>query len=99
MSKPNTYFVRKFDIQFSLYLFQAPSNSVETPPETLKKLVEEGKEQVSISPILYEELLHVQIPKAQKNSRAISLFALLDSASVKALRKMSLKSTPGRQRQ
>jgi len=66
MSKPNTYFVRKFDIQFSLYLFQAPSNSVETPPETLKKLVEEGKEQVSISPILYEELLHVQIPKAQK---------------------------------
>jgi len=49
----------------------------------------------SISPIFYTQLLCAQIPKAQKYSQAISLFALLGSGSVKAVRKMLVKSTPG----
>jgi hypothetical protein len=48
---------------------------------------------VSISSIFYEQLLLPQIPKAQKNSQAF--FALLGSASIKALSKMLVKLTPG----
>ena len=42
----------------------------------------------SISPTFYEQLLPTQIPKAQKkDSQVKQLFALLGSASIKAVRK------------
>jgi hypothetical protein len=43
--------------------------------------------QVSISPTFYEQLLHAQIPKAQKR--------LSGSALLKAARGMLMKLTPG----
>jgi hypothetical protein len=50
--------------------------------------------QGSISPMFYEQLLWVQIPKAQKLCQVISLFVLLGSAHVKATSKMLMKLTP-----
>jgi hypothetical protein len=45
----------------------------------------------SISPTFYVQLLHLQIPKAQKNSVKPSVFfALLGSARIKAVSKMLL---------
>ena len=41
----------------------------------------------SISPAFYEQLLCVQIPKAQKDSQLKQLFALLGSAGIKAAHK------------
>jgi len=46
---------------------------------------------VSILPTFYEKLLHTQIPKAKKFTQAVSIFAILGSACVKALRKMLVK--------
>ena len=43
-----------------------------------------NKYQGSISPSFYEQLLHPQIPKAQKDSQVKQLFAFLGSESVKA---------------
>jgi len=45
------------------------------------------KNQGSISPTFYEQLLRKQIPKAQKDSQVKQLFALSGSAGVKAARK------------
>jgi len=51
---------------------------------------------VSISTTIYEQLLHPQISKAQKNIDSLNVcFALLGSARVKAARKMLMKSTQG----
>ena len=41
-------------------------------------------DQVSIPPTFYEQLLHAQIPKVQKDSQVKQLFALLGPSSVKA---------------
>ena len=49
-----------------------------------------GSSQGSISPTFYEQLLHTQIPKEQKSC----LFALLESACVKAAQRMLVKLTP-----
>ena len=50
---------------------------------------------VPISSTFYAQLLRSQIPKAQKiQSSCQSLFLLLGSAQVKAVRKMLVKSTP-----
>jgi len=49
-----------------------------------------------ISATFYEQLLHAQIPKAQKKTDSMTVFfALLESAHIKAVRKMLVKSTPG----
>jgi hypothetical protein len=49
----------------------------------------------SISTTFYEQLLRIQIPKAQKNRVKPSVFfAFLGSAQVKAARKMFMKSNP-----
>ena len=46
---------------------------------------------------VYAQLLHVQIPKVQKDSKVKSVCsALLGSAHTKAARKMGMKLTPGR---
>jgi len=42
----------------------------------------------------YSQLSSVQFPKVQKYSPAISLFALLGSACIKAVLKILMKSTP-----
>ena len=42
---------------------------------------------MSISPTFYEQLLHAQSPKAQKDGQLKQLFAVLGSAWVKAARK------------
>ena len=47
------------------------------------RLIHQG----SISPTFYEQLLCVQIPKAQKDSQVKQLFALLGPAWVKAAHK------------
>jgi hypothetical protein len=47
--------------------------------------------QVSISSIFYEQLLHLHIPKVQKDSYVQQLFAHLGSACIN----MFMKSTPG----
>jgi hypothetical protein len=53
---------------------------------------------VAILPTFYVQLLHMQIPKAQKiQSSCQSLFALLGSAHIKAASKMLVKLTPGQQ--
>jgi len=45
---------------------------------------------------ILEAFLQTQIPRAQKNSQVVSLFALLGSAPVKAARRRTLmKLTPG----
>jgi len=52
--------------------------------------------QVSISPRFYEQLLHMQIPKAQKRLTTwLNFFVLLWSTHTKAAHKMLGKSTPG----
>jgi len=52
--------------------------------------------QVSISPIFYEKLLHVQIPKVQKiQSSHQHFFALLGSVHVKSALKILIKLTTG----
>jgi len=43
---------------------------------------------------LYRQLLGVQIPKAQKDSQAVSLFVLSGSASAKAAHRKLMKLTP-----
>jgi len=48
---------------------------------------------VSISSTFYAQLLRSQIPKAQKDRQAVSLFVLFGSARIKAVRKMFVKST------
>ncbi len=51
-------------------------------------------EQGSISVTFYEQLLHMQIQKAQKNTGDLTvIFALLESALVKAARKTLVKLT------
>ena len=50
----------------------------------------------SISPTFYVQLLPSLIPNAQKDSQIKQLFALLGYRSVKAARKMLMKSTPDR---
>jgi len=47
----------------------------------------------SISPTFFAQLLCVQIPKVQKYSQAISVFALLGFLQVKAEHKMLKKLT------
>jgi len=49
----------------------------------------------SISSTIFEQLLRVQIPKAQKDSQVISLFALLGYLCEKAAHKMLMKLTKG----
>ena len=49
----------------------------------------------SISPTFYVQLLHMQIPKAQKDSQFKQLFALLGSASKKAACKHVEEIGPG----
>jgi len=50
----------------------------------------------SISSTFNVQLLRAQIPKAQKDTvKLYVFFALLESAQVKALCKMLVKSTPG----
>ena len=44
-------------------------------------------DQGSISPTFYEQLLHLQIPKVQKDNQLKQLFALSGSACVKAVHK------------
>jgi len=52
--------------------------------------------QVPISAKFYEQLLHAQIPKAQKNSQVVSPFFVLSrSAHAKADSRMFGKLTPG----
>jgi len=54
------------------------------------------KVQVSISPIIYEELFSAQIPKVQKDMDDLTVFfAVVGSLSVKAACEMLLKTTPG----
>ena len=51
--------------------------------------------QESISSTFYEQLLREQTPKAQKKIvKSSSIFALLESACVKATRRMLVKLTP-----
>jgi len=54
-------------------------------------------DQGSISPTFYDQLLHVQIPKGQKDSQVISVIlgTLVGSARVKTAHKMLVKLTPG----
>jgi len=48
-----------------------------------------------ISPTFYEQLLHAQVPKAQKiQSSHQSFFALFGSVRVKSVRKMLVQSIP-----
>jgi len=50
----------------------------------------------SISPTFYEQLLHVQISKVQKNTDDLTvIFVLLRSELIKAARKMLVNLTPG----
>jgi len=53
---------------------------------------------VPILSTFYEKLFFPQIPKAQKYSQAVSLFAPLGSVSVKAAHKMLVKLTPSLQK-
>ena len=54
-----------------------------------------GVNQVSISPTFYQQLLRVQIPKAQKKTvKLSSFFALLGSSRVKAACRTLVKLTP-----
>ncbi len=50
-------------------------------------------DQGSISPTFYDQLLHVQIPKGQKDSQVISVIlgTLVGSARVKTTHKMLVK--------
>ncbi len=43
---------------------------------------------------VYEQLLRAPIPKVQNFSQVVSIFAPMQSASVKALHKMLIKLTP-----
>jgi len=45
--------------------------------------------------MFYEQFLQAQIPKAQKESQVISVFALFGSALVKDACKMLVESSPG----
>jgi len=45
--------------------------------------------------MFYEQLLGTQIPKAQKDSQVVSLFALSGSVRAKAARGTLMKLTPG----
>jgi hypothetical protein len=60
--------------------------------------VKNSVNQGSISPTFYEQLLPAQIPKVQKCSQVVILFALLVSAHEKAAHKMLVKLTPERER-
>ena len=51
--------------------------------------------QVSISPTFYTQLLRVQIPKVQKDSQVMQLFALLVPARLKAVHKHVDDLKPG----
>ena len=53
------------------------------------------RDQVSISPTFYEQLLRPQIPRAQMTVKLSSFFALLGSSRVKAARWMLVKLTKG----
>ncbi len=56
-----------------------------------------GIAQVSISSTFYEQLLREKIPKEQKKTVSLTVFfTLLESAPVKAVLKMLMKSTPDR---
>jgi len=52
-------------------------------------------DQGSISPMFYEQLLHLQIPKVQKKLLDLTVFfALLVSACIKAARRTLMKLNP-----
>jgi len=51
---------------------------------------------VSISSTFFEQLVHAQIPKVQKDNDDLTVFLHSGSAGVKALRKTLMKSTKGK---
>jgi len=66
----------------------------------LRSLVDQMKVDIqgirySFSSTFYDQLLHAQIPKAQKDSQVISLFALSGSGRLKATRRTLMKLTSG----
>jgi hypothetical protein len=85
-SKEQFYFLCLISMAQFLGVFTILSSKTEGSIETC---------QVSISSMLYEQLLHTQIPKAQKNTVKSSVFfALLGSARAKAALRMLMKLTP-----